>query len=166
MTPNTLLIVRNYMILSLNHKLWTMVLFSSWVVSCGLLGANGFLMLCNGPLRKHTKSFGDVFQDYDRIQWQWTLLDLEKAIDVAYPNVLNESDLIWGVQGLIVTQSNILITWKDRPPMSIIIFIFPWVVLVHMRWLCFGSFLAIEIFNLCQKIQKKYNFACCLYMKH
>jgi len=59
-------------------------------------------------------------QDYGRIEWKWTLRDLEKAPDVAYHDILNNFDLIWGVKGLIVTRSNLVVTWKDRPQMSII----------------------------------------------
>jgi hypothetical protein len=49
-----------------------------------------------------------------------TLRDLEKAPDVAYHDILNKFDLIWEVKGLIVTRSNLVVTWKGRPQMSII----------------------------------------------
>ena len=43
----------------------------------------------------------------------------KKAPDVAYRDILNKFDLTWGVKGLIVTQSNLVVTWKDTPQMSI-----------------------------------------------
>jgi hypothetical protein len=48
------------------------------------------------------------------------LRDLEKARDVAYHDILNEYDWTWGVNGLIVIQSNLVVTWNDRTQMSII----------------------------------------------
>ena len=59
-------------------------------------------------------------QDYGRIEWKRTLRDLEKALDVAYHDILTKFDLTWGVKGLIVTRSNLAVTWKDRPQMNII----------------------------------------------
>ena len=47
-------------------------------------------------------------------------MDLEKAPDVAYHDIRNKFDLTWGVKGLIVTQSNLVVTWKDRLQMGII----------------------------------------------
>ena len=35
---------------------------------------------------------------------------LEKVLDVAYQDVLNEFDLTWGVKGCIVTWSNLVVT--------------------------------------------------------
>ena len=52
----------------------------------------------------------DTLQDYDKIEWQQTLSDLEKASDVTFQDVFNEFDLIWGVKGLIVTWSNLVVT--------------------------------------------------------
>jgi hypothetical protein len=67
-------------------------------------------------------SFYDMYykSEYGRIEWKQMLRDLEKAPDVAYHDILNKFDLIWGVKGLIVTRSNLVPTWKDRPQMSII----------------------------------------------
>ena len=48
------------------------------------------------------------------------LMDLELAPDMAYHDILNKFDLTWGIKGLIVTRSNLVVTWKDRPKMSII----------------------------------------------
>ena len=39
-------------------------------------------------------------------------MDLEEAPDVAYQDVLEEFDLVWCVKGLIVTWSNLVVTWK------------------------------------------------------
>jgi hypothetical protein len=61
--------------------------------------------------------------------------------------------LIWGVKGLIVTRSNLVVTWKNRPQMSII----SW---LPLRLRCFswvgcilGSF-AIE-FSICAKKEEE-----------
>ena len=42
------------------------------------------------------------------------------APNVAYHDILSKFDLTWGVKGLIVTGSNLVVTWKDRLQMSII----------------------------------------------
>ena len=47
--------------------------------------------------------------------WNW-----EKTLDVAYEDVLNKFDLIWCVKGLIVTRSNLVVTWTIRPQIGII----------------------------------------------
>ena len=39
----------------------------------------------------------DSLLDYGRIEWKWTLMDLEKALDVAYQDVLEEFDSVWCV---------------------------------------------------------------------
>ena len=73
------------------------------------------LMIWNDPLRKHVKPFGMLC----KIEWKRILSDLGKAPDVVYQDILNEFDSTWGVKGLIVTQSNPVITWKVRPQMGI-----------------------------------------------
>ena len=40
-----------------------------------------------------------AMQDYGRIKWKRAILDLEKALDVAYQDILNEFDSIWGGGG-------------------------------------------------------------------
>lgn len=72
------------------------------------------------PIEKTHQAIWDVLQDYSRIEWKRTLLDLEKAPDVAYQDILEELDLIWGGKGLIVTRSNLVVTWKVGPQMGII----------------------------------------------
>ena len=67
----------------------------------------------NGMLRKHVKSFGTPLHDYGRVEWKRTLNDLEEAPDVAYQGILKEFDSTWGVKNLIVTQSNLVVTWMD-----------------------------------------------------
>ena len=57
---------------------------------------------------------------YGRIEWRWTLMDLEKVPDVAYQDVLNEFDLTWGVKNHIVTPNNLVVTWMDKPHMGIV----------------------------------------------
>ena len=72
---------------------------------------------------------GDILEENVDVNWHSfsvfekrhvTLKDLEKAEDVAYQDILKKFDLTWGVKGFIVTHSNLVITWKDRPQMSII----------------------------------------------
>lgn len=80
---------------------------------------------------------------------QRTLEDLEKAPDVVYEDVLNEFDSTWGSKGLIVTRSNVFVTWKVRPHMDI-----SWSPLglrwfAHV-WLYFGYSFAIK-FLICAK---------------
>ena len=62
----------------------------------------------------------DALQDYGRIELKQTLSDLEKALDVAYQDVLSEFDLTWGVKGLIMIRSNLVVTRKVRPHMGIV----------------------------------------------
>ena len=52
------------------------------------------------PTQKTLQVIWDALHDYGRTKWQWalSLLDLEKAPDVAYQDVLNEFDLILGGQ--------------------------------------------------------------------
>lgn len=50
----------------------------------------------------------------------WTLVDLEKAPEITYQDLLNEFDSVWYGKGLIVTRSNLVVTWTIRPRMDII----------------------------------------------
>lgn len=58
--------------------------------------------------------------EYGRLEWQWTLHDLEKVSDVAYQDVLTEFDSVCCIKGLIVTRSNLIVTKKLRPQMGIV----------------------------------------------
>ena len=107
---------------------------------------NWFSTLYNDPLIKTHWVICDALHDYSRIKWKHTLLNLEKARDVASQDVLNEHDWIWGVKDLNVTRSNLVVTWKVRPHMSII----SWFPL----GLCCFSFLQL-IFQFVQKIKNK-----------
>lgn len=60
-----------------------------------------------------------VLLDYDKIEWQQTLKDLERAPDVAYDDVLKKFDLVWCVENLIACGSNLIVTWRDRRIMGI-----------------------------------------------
>jgi hypothetical protein len=66
------------------------------------------------PIEKTHQLIWNALQDYGRTEWKWTLLDLDKAPDIAYQDVLNEFDSRWGVKGLIVTRSNLVVAWKIR----------------------------------------------------
>ena len=72
-------------------------------------------MICNGPLRKHVKPYDTPCMIYGRIKWKWTLLDLEKALDMANQDVLNEFDLTLeeggGIKGLTATRNNLVVMW-------------------------------------------------------
>jgi hypothetical protein len=64
---------------------------------------------------KTSQIIWDSLQDYGRIEWKWTLKDLKEAPNVAYQDILKEFDLTWGVKNLIVTKSNLVVTWMDKP---------------------------------------------------
>lgn len=52
-----------------------------------------------------------------------TILDAHaciKASDVTYQDLLQNIDLIWGIKGLIIIHSNLVVTWKVRTQMAII----------------------------------------------
>ena len=72
------------------------------------------------PIEKTRLVIWDALHDYDRIKWKRILADLEKAMEVAYQDVLYEFDSTWVVKGLIMTYSNLVVTWKVRPHMGII----------------------------------------------
>jgi hypothetical protein len=78
------------------------------------------LALLNGQWKKMYPTVWDSLLDYGRLQWQQTLQDLQKAPNVAYQDVLKEFDSVWCIKGLIVTRSNLVVTWKVRPWMDII----------------------------------------------
>lgn len=64
------------------------------------------------PIEKvHHVALGSLL-DHGQIEWQRRLKDFESAWDVAYQDVLNEFDLMWLVKGLVVTHSNLVVTWK------------------------------------------------------
>ena len=72
------------------------------------------------PVEKTQQVAWDTLHDYGRIECKQTLEDLEKALDVAYQDILNEFDKTWGVKNVIVTHSNLVVTWMDRPQINII----------------------------------------------
>lgn len=62
----------------------------------------------------------DALLDYGYLEWQHTLKDLQKVMDVAYQDVLDKFDLIWCVKGRIVTRRNLVATWRIQPRMGTI----------------------------------------------
>jgi hypothetical protein len=54
-------------------------------------------MLLMAHFKKH-RFIWDAMHDYDKIEWQWSLLNLEDALDVAYQDILNKFDAIWRSQ--------------------------------------------------------------------
>ena len=102
------------------------------------------------PIEKTRQVIWDALQGYGRIEWKRTCMDLEKTLDVAYQDILNKFDLTWGVKGLIMTQNNSVVTWKDRPQMSIIS-CFPLGLLWLARVDCILGSFAIECSICAQK---------------
>ena len=100
------------------------------------------------PIEKTHQVIWDTLHVYGRIEWQQTLLDFKKVLYIAYQDVLNEFDSMWGVKGLIVTCSNLVVMWKVRPWMDIISQFPLGFALVLQRWLYLVPFLQL-IFNLC-----------------
>ena len=76
-------------------------------------------MLYNGSVKKHVESFGTPCMIMVGLSGNG-LPNLEKALDIAYQGVLDDLDSIWGVKGLIVTHSNLVVMWKVKPQMGII----------------------------------------------
>lgn len=68
----------------------------------------------------NTPSYVGFLLEYGRLEWQRSLHDLEKIPDVAYQDVLTEYGLVCCIKGLIVTCSNLMVTWKLRPQMGIV----------------------------------------------
>lgn len=62
----------------------------------------------------------DSLIDYGSLEWQSTLQDSKKAMDIAYEDVLRKFDKVWCVKGFTITCSNLVTTCKVRPHMSII----------------------------------------------
>ena len=62
------------------------------------------------PIEKTHQKIWIALHDYGRIEWQQTLSYLEKGLDVAYQDVLNEFDLNLRVKDLVVTWSNLVVT--------------------------------------------------------
>ena len=67
------------------------------------------------PIEKTRQVIWDVQHVYGRIQWKWTLEDLERTLGMAHQGFLNESDSTWGSKAVIVPWSNLVATWKIRP---------------------------------------------------
>ena len=104
------------------------------------------------PMEKTYQAVWDSLLDYGRLKWQRTLQDMEKALDVTYQDILREFDSGWCVKSLIVTRSNLVITWKIRPWMDIISWSPPG--LLWFTWWLYFSFVIECVFNLCQKKNK------------
>ena len=69
-------------------------------------------------VQKTRQVIWDALQDYGRIEWKQTLKDLEETPDLE--DVLKEFDTTWGVKNLVVIRNNLVVTWMDKPQMSII----------------------------------------------
>ena len=68
----------------------------------------------NGLMETTRQVVWDSLLDYDRLEWQRTLHDFNKVPDVAYQHVLDDFDLAWCHKGLIVTRSNLPVTWESQ----------------------------------------------------
>ena len=75
---------------------------------------------CGSQWRKHTKLCETICLTMVDLSGKGLLWNWEKTLDVAYEDVLNKFDLIWCVKGLIVTRSNLVVTWTIRPQIGII----------------------------------------------
>ena len=62
----------------------------------------------------------DSMIDYGRLEWQCIMQDLDKFLNIVYEGVFREFDKVWDVNGLIVTHSNLVVTWKVMPLVGII----------------------------------------------
>ena len=111
---------------------------------------DGIFNKAQWPIEKTRQVIWNAFQNYGRIEWEWTLKDLEEAPDVAYQDIVKKFDSTWGIKNLIMTRSNLVVTWMDKPHMSIIL---------NFHSGCAGSpglvvfcvTFAIDFFNLCQQ---------------
>ena len=61
------------------------------------------------PIEKTCQVIWDAMHHYSRIERKHNMKDLAKALDVAYQEIKNKFDSTWGVKGLIVTQSNLVV---------------------------------------------------------
>ena len=86
-------------------------------------------------------------QDYGKLEWKRNLSDLEKALDVAYQDVLNEFDSTWGVKSLIMNHSNLVVIW-------LLFLDFQLVCVGSHKVVHFGSYLTID-FLICVEKKKK-----------
>jgi hypothetical protein len=50
------------------------------------------------PIEKTRQVIWDNLQGHGRTEWQHTLADLEKALDIAYQDILTDFDSTWGGQ--------------------------------------------------------------------
>ena len=72
------------------------------------------------PIEKMYQAVWDNLLDYNGSEWKQTLSNLEKALNIGYQGILKEFDSIWSVEGLSMTSSNLVVTWKVKPHMGII----------------------------------------------
>ena len=54
------------------------------------------LIIYNGPLRKHLKSFGTLYMIIVGIEWKHTLMDLEKALYMVYKKTFSMNSIQLG----------------------------------------------------------------------
>lgn len=80
--------------------------------------ANQLATLCQKrsscPMEKTHQVMCYSLPDYGRLKWRPILQDLDKALDAAYQDVLDEFDSVWCIKGLIVTHNNLTVIWKIR----------------------------------------------------
>ena len=133
--------------------------FSHEVVSHGLVGIKGTIWF--NALQWHEKMHQVIWsalQDYGRIEWKHTLSYLKKAPNVTYQDILKKIGSFFGVNGLIVTRSNLVVTWKVRPRMGTITWFTLW-----LRWLSRGGCILIPSCNWFSICAKKKNQQIFLY---
>lgn len=64
-------------------------------------------LLIHCYVEKTQQHVAGALLDYGRVKWQRTLKVIEKALDVAYDDVLKVFDNVWCVKGLIAIGSNL-----------------------------------------------------------
>ena len=86
-------------------------------------------------------------------------------MDVAYQDVHKEVDSVWCVKGLMVTSSNLVVTWTVRPWMCII-FLSPLSLLVLPRFFQSGFTFSLQVipFNLGQEEEEEEEMPFYLYI--
>lgn len=71
-------------------------------------------------MKKDQQVVWDVLINHKKIKLQNTLKDLVKTPNVAYQDVLDKFDEVWGVRCLVLSHSNLVMTCKVKPRMGII----------------------------------------------
>ena len=105
-------------------------------------------------IEKTHQTIWDALQNYDRIEWKWTLSDLERPWMWLTKMLLLYSIQHRGVKGLIMTRSNLVWSPGRSSPISILFLDFPLVWVGPPEVVVFWSIHEIG-FSICAKKNKK-----------